>query len=136
MSDPVLIIPCSGIGKPFGSISREATYRVIEDLKKKETDTVCLSLLVMGDESAIRLVKSHKCIAVDGCPNECSKKNLERLDAKLVANYKVVDILREHRKMKPTAITFLDEAGLELSRILADRISTKIDHLNNGSIVP
>jgi len=135
LSDPVLIIPCSGIGKTFGSISREATYCVVEDLKKEETDTLCLSLLVMGDEDAIRSVKSHICIAIDGCPNECSKKNLQFLDAKIAANYRVVDILRENRNLKPTAITFLDEDGRKLARILAEKITSKINELNNRSTV-
>ena len=135
MSDPVLIIPCSGIGKSFGTISREATYCVVEDLKKDETDTLCLSLLVMGDKDAIRSVKSHRCIAVDGCPNECSKKNLELLDAKLAANYRVVDILRENRNLKPSAVTFLDEDGRKLARILAEKISLKVDELNHKGVV-
>ena len=135
LTDPVLIIPCSGIGKAFGSISREATYCVVEDLKKGETDTLCLSLLVMGDADAIRSVKSHRCIAVDGCPNECSKKNLQLLDAKLAANYRVVDVLRENRKLKPNTITFLDEDGLKLARILAEKITSKIDELNNRGAV-
>ena len=136
MSDPVLIIPCSGIGKPFGSISREAAYCVVEDLKKGETDTLCLSLLVIGDKDATRSVKSHRCIAVDGCPNECSKKNLELLGAKLAANLRVVDILREHRNLKPSAVTFLDEDGRKLARMLAEKITSKIDELNNRSAVP
>ena len=135
MSDPVLIIPCSGIGKSFGSISREATYCVVEDLKKKETDTLCLSLLVMGDEDAVRSVKSHRCIALDGCPNECSKKNLDLLDAKLAASYRVVDILRENRKLKPVNVTFLDEDGQKLAKILADKIASKVDELNNKGAV-
>ena len=99
MSDPFLIIPCSGIGKSFGTISREATYCVVEDLKKGETDTICLSLLVIGDEAAKLSVKIHRCIAVDGCPNECAKKSLELSDAKLVANFRVVDILRDNRSL-------------------------------------
>jgi uncharacterized metal-binding protein len=135
VSNPILIIPCSGIGKSFGTISREATYCVVEDLKREETDTICLSLLVMGDEDAIRSVKSHRCIAVDGCPNECSKKNLELLEAKLAANYRVVDILRDHRHLKPIAITFLDEDGRKLAKILAEKITLKIDELNNRSTV-
>ena len=130
MADPILIIPCSGIGKAFGTISRDATYRVIEDLKKEETDTLCLSLLVMGDEAAIGSVKSHRCIAVDGCPNECAKKILELVDANSIANFRVVNILREHRSRKPNNITFLDEEGQKLSRILAEKIATKVKELN------
>lgn len=135
MSDPFLIIPCSGIGKSFGTISREATYCVVEDLKKGETDTICLSLLVMGDEDAKLSVKSHRCIAIDGCPNECAKKSLELSDAKLVANFRVVDILRENRNLKPNDVTFLDEDGRKLARILAEKIALKVDELNHKGVV-
>ncbi len=38
MSDPkrakrVVIVPCSGIGKTYGSVSREAAYDVTQDLR-------------------------------------------------------------------------------------------------------
>jgi hypothetical protein len=29
----VIIVPCSGIGKPYGTVSREAAYEVTEDLR-------------------------------------------------------------------------------------------------------
>jgi len=131
----ILIIPCSGIGKSFGTISRDATYYVVEELRRRETDTLCLSLLVMGDEDARRSVRSNRCIAVDGCPNECAKKNLELSDAKLVANFRVVDILRDNRSLKPKDVTFLDEDGRKLSRILAEKIATKIDESNNKGVI-
>lgn len=135
MSDPILIIPCSGIGKSLGTISRDATYCVVEELKKGETDTICLSLLVMGDEDARCSVQSHRCIAVDGCPNECAKKNLELSDAKLVGNFRVVDGLRDHRDLKPNGVTFLDEDGRKLARILAEKIALKVDELSHRGIL-
>jgi uncharacterized metal-binding protein len=135
LTDPIIVIPCSGIGKAFGTIARDATYYVVEDLKKEETETICLSLLVIGDEDARCLVKSHRCIAVDGCPNECSKKNLVLSEAKLTANFRVVDILKDHRDLKPSAVTFIDEDGRKLARILAEKIATRIEELNQeGSV--
>ena len=132
MTDPIIVMTCSGIGKPFGTIAREATYCVVEDLRKEETDTTCLSLLVMGDEDAIRLVKSHRCIAIDGCPSECAKKNLELSGAKLAASFRVVDILRDYKDLKPQTVTFLDEDGRRLARLIAERVALKIDELNRG----
>jgi len=132
LTDPIFIIPCSGIGKAFGTISREATYWVVDDLRKGETETLCLSLLVSGDEETRRLVKSHLCIAVDGCPLECAKKNLEFSDANLVANFRVTDLLKEHKNLKPKSITFLDKMGRELSKFLTDKIVLKVDELNRG----
>lgn len=130
MSDQILIIPCSGIGKALGSIGRDATYSVVEDLRKGEADTLCLSLLVMGDEDAMRLVESHRCISIDGCPAECAKKNLKLSEAKLAASFRVVDVVREHRNLKPKDVTFLDEDGRKMSRFLAEKIALKIDELN------
>ena len=132
MKNPIFIIPCSGIGKAYGTISREATYCVVEDLRKKDTDTLCLSLLVIGDKEIRQLVKSHLCIAVDGCPLECAKKNLEFSGAKLAANFRVIDLIKEHRNLKPKSITFLDEEGIELAKILANKIALKVDELNRG----
>ena len=45
----VLVIPCSGIGKVHGLISREAVYHVTDNLLPGQADTVCLALLVTGD---------------------------------------------------------------------------------------
>ena len=84
----------------------------------------------MGDEDAELSVKSHRCIAVDGCPNECAKKSLELSNARLVANFRVLDILRENRKLRPKEVTFLDEDGRKLARILAEEIALKVTELN------
>ncbi len=130
MTNSIIIVPCSGIGKSYGSISREATYCVVEDLKKSETDTICLSLLVMGNEDAKNTVKSHRCIAVDGCPNECAKKSLVAAEANLAASFRVIDVLRENRTLRPKSVTFLDEDGVKIARILAEKIGSKVDELN------
>ena len=89
----------------------------------------------MGDEDAELSVKSHRCIAVDGCPNECAKKSLELSDARLAANFRVLDILRENRKLRPKEVTFLDGDGRKLARILAEKIALKIDELNHKGVV-
>ncbi len=43
----VVIVPCSGIGKSYGTISREAAYVVTEDLRPDASGVVALSLLVL-----------------------------------------------------------------------------------------
>ena len=40
----VNIVPCSGIGKTFGSVSRLAAYSLTEDDRPKETILVPLAL--------------------------------------------------------------------------------------------
>ncbi len=129
MSGKILVIPCSGIGKPFGSISRDATFRVCDELRPDKADTLCLSLLVMGDAEARKAVSSSKCITVDGCPLGCSKNNVGRSGGKIVAEFRVMDLLRENRGLKPKSVTVLDEDGEKLSTLLAERIAVKVDEL-------
>ncbi len=111
----------------MGTISREAAYCVVEDLKKGETDILCLSLLVMGDEESQNKVRNQQCIAVDGCTSECSKKNLQLAGANLVSSFRVVDILKDHRDLKPKSTTFIDEDGRRTARILAEEVAVRVD---------
>jgi hypothetical protein len=46
-SKKVMIVPCSGIGKTYGSVSRESAYIVVEEFCPESTDMVALSLLVL-----------------------------------------------------------------------------------------
>jgi len=130
--EPILIIPCSGIGKPFGTISRDATFRVVDELRKGRAETNCLSLLVMGDEEATRQIRDSRCIAVDGCPLACARKNIEIAGGEVVAYFRVMDLLRENKNLKPRQVTFLDEDGLRLSEMLAEEIALKVDELGGG----
>jgi len=129
MTKRVLVIPCSGIGKPFGSIGRDATLRVVDELRPGKAETDCLSLLVTGDEEAVRQVKHSLCVAVDGCPLECARKNIEMAGGVVAAHMRVMDLLRENKGLRPRKVTFLDEDGEKLSSILADRIAAKVDEL-------
>ena len=126
---PILIIPCSGIGKPFGTIGRDATFRVVDELRKGRADTNCLSLLVMGDEEATEQIRESECIAVDGCPLECARKNIEIAGGRIASHFRVMDLLRENRGLRPRQVTFLDDDGMKLAEMLAERIAVKVDEL-------
>jgi len=129
MQKNVIVIPCSGIGKALGSVSREATYEVVENLRKGVTETTCLALITSGDTETLQLVKSNKCITVDGCPLQCAEKNVRLAGGDVAASFRVVDALRENRKLKPKSVTFLDHDGQQLSVILARDIAKKVDEL-------
>jgi uncharacterized metal-binding protein len=129
----VIVIPCSGIGKPFGSVSRETTYEVIESLRKETADTVCLALLVSGDKESLHLVRNNKCITVDGCPLQCAEKNVRLAGGDLAGSFRVVDAYKDNRHLKPRAVTFLDRDGRQLAKALAERVAVKVDELVRGS---
>ena len=125
----IVVVPCSGIGKALGSVGRDAAYEVVENLRKGVTDTTCLALIVSGDEESLQLVKNNRCIAVDGCPLQCAAKNLKLAGGDLAASFRVVDTLKENRKLKPKSVTFLDHDGQELANLLAEKVAEKVDEL-------
>lgn len=123
----VIVIPCSGIGKALGTVGREATYEVVENMRKDVTQTICLALLVSGDEESVQLVQRNKCITVDGCPLQCAEKNVRIAGGDLAASLRVVDALRENRGLKPKSVAFLDSDGKQLTRAVAEKIASKVD---------
>ena len=125
----IIVIPCSGIGKAFGSVSREATYELTENLRKETTETVCLALLVSGDQDSLQLVRNNKCITVDGCPLQCAEKNVKLAGGDFAAGLRVVDVFKNNRNLKPKSITFLDPAGEQMAALLAEQIANKVDEL-------
>jgi uncharacterized metal-binding protein len=125
----VVVVPCSGIGKSIGTVGRVATYKVIERMRPEKTRTVCLALLTLGDADALRLVRENPCIAVDGCPAQCSKKNIEASMGKLAHNIVVTDMLRKNRDLKPDGVIELNEQGDKLAEIIAKALSKKVDEI-------
>ncbi|MEW6232253.1 MAG: putative zinc-binding protein [Chloroflexota bacterium] len=130
--DKAIVIPCSGIGKVFGSVGREATYIVVDELRPKMAETLCLSLLVVGDQETVERVRGVPCIAVDGCPKACAQKNIELAGGVSAASLRVVDTYKAHRELKPEGVTVLDESGRKLARFLAQEIASAVDRVVAG----
>ena len=129
MKKRVIIIPCSGIGKSLGTVGRVATYKVTDELRPEKTRTVCLPLLTVGDEETLQLVRKNPCITIDGCPAQCSKKNVEASHGKLSHQIIVTSVLRENRKLKPSGVIELNPEGNQLAAVIAEKISEKVDEI-------
>lgn len=126
----IKVIPCSGIGKVFGLMTREATLEVTNNLVPDKSETVCLAHVVTGDESAVEKVKGCTCITVDGCPALCSYKSVEQAGGIIKANYRSVDEMRNHRGKNAGTATALTEDGWEIVDEFAKKISAKVIELS------
>jgi uncharacterized metal-binding protein len=117
----VLVIPCSGIGKVQGLISRETVYRVVDALPPLGAETVCLALLVTGDPETIKKVRDRPCITIDGCPKLCAQKNVEMSGGKVSHAVHVFETLKRHRGKPFGSPTALSEDGwAAVNEIAAD----------------
>jgi uncharacterized metal-binding protein len=127
----VIVIPCSGIGKTYGSVTREAAYVAVEELRPESTRIVPLSLLVLGDEEARAAVQENAVITLDGCKLACATVNVREAGGEVAKAYAVLDFYRQHRDLKPQGIAELNEGGLALARALAEDIAFVSDELLN-----
>lgn len=119
----VLVIPCSGVGKVHGLISREAVYHVTDDLLSGQADTVCLALLVTGDLETRQKVQQIPCITLDGCPKLCALKNVELSGGKIAQGIRVYDVMKRHRGANFGTATALSEAGWTVVEELAAEVA-------------
>lgn len=123
----VAIVPCSGIGKPFGTASREAAYEVCEELRPAETHLVALAKLVMGDSAAQQTVAQAPVVTIDGCAQRCAAKMVEQNGGVVAHEASVLDAYRRHKELKPDGIAELNEAGRRLAHVLAEEIAEVVD---------
>ncbi len=125
-SDPkpeLLVIPCSGIGKVHGLISREAVYHVTDKVLSGQADTVCLALLVTGDPESRKKVQETLCVTLDGCPKLCAYKNVELSGGKIAKGIRVYDVMKRHRGAHFGTATALSEPGWAVVEELATEVA-------------
>ena len=119
----VLVVPCSGVGKVHGLISREAVYHVTDTLLPGQADTVCLALLVTGDAETVQKVQHTPCITLDGCPKLCALKNVELSGGKIARGIRVYDVMKRHRGANFGTATALCEEGWTVVEELAAEVA-------------
>ncbi len=122
----VVVVPCSGIGKPFGSVSREAGYDLCEDLEPGSTRLVALAKLVLGEPGARELVAKHPAVTIDGCKQMCAAKMVRESGGTVAHSVSVLEVFRRHKDLKPEGIAELNEAGRKLARLLAEEVARSL----------
>jgi uncharacterized metal-binding protein len=128
----VVIVPCSGIGKSYGTVSREAAFEVIEDSRPQATQLVALSLLVLGDDEARAAVEANPVVTIDGCKLACATKMVQESGGTVTRDFAVLDVYRRYREFKPHGIASLNEGGQRLAHALAEEINAVVDNLISG----
>lgn len=130
MHKKVKVIPCSGIGKVYGLMAREAALKTVHELCPEKSETVCLAYIVTGDKEAKEKIEGYDCITVDGCPKMCASKNVVIAGGIIIEEIKVIDTVKEHKGKKFGTPTQLDADGEIVISEIAAKIAAKINKFN------
>jgi uncharacterized metal-binding protein len=127
----VVIVPCSGIGKTYGTVSRVAAYQVVEEDRPGTTSLAPLSLLVMGDDASRQALEAYPAVTIDGCKLACATKMVQQCGGEVAREFAVLDVYRRYRELKPQGIAELNEGGEQLALALAAEIDQVVDELTH-----
>jgi uncharacterized metal-binding protein len=128
----VVVVPCSGIGKPFGSVSREAAYDLCQDLRPGSTRLLALAKLVLGEPATREMVAKHPAVTIDGCKQMCAARMVKESGGTVAHEVAVLEVFRRHKDLKPAGIAELNEAGRKLARVLAEEVAQSLDASAKG----
>ena len=125
----VVVVPCSGIGKTYGTVGREAAYVLAEELRPEAAEVIALSLLVLGDEVSQACVQAVPAITIDGCKLACASKMVAESGGRVACEANVLDTFRRNRALRPKGISQLNPDGQELARKLAEELAEATDRI-------
>jgi uncharacterized metal-binding protein len=86
------IIACSGEEIAEGTVTRLAALRVLHELRRAETVTICLPLFLAGGEDDRSFARFHPTITVDGCSLRCAAHGTETYSGKPAAGIVVSEL--------------------------------------------
>ncbi len=126
----VKVIPCSGMGKVHGLLTREVALKLAGELCPGEAETECLAYIVTGDEEIKERIKGKKCFTIDGCPKMCASKSVVNAGGTVAEEIRIIDFLKEYHGAKPGTPTELSEEGWRIVDETADKLAVKVRDLS------
>ena len=130
MDKKVKVVACSGIGKVYGLMAREAVLKTVLELCPEKSETVCLAYIVTGDKEVREKIEGFDCITVDGCPKMCASKNVSISGGIVIEEIKVLNTVKEHKGKNFGSPTQIDADGEVVINEIAEKIAKKINEIN------
>jgi uncharacterized metal-binding protein len=123
------IVACSGEEIAEGTVTRLAALKVLHELRRGQTVTICLPLFLAGGEGDRTFAKFYPTITVDGCPLKCAAKGTETYSAKPAASIVVSELAAEHGITGIDGRRCLNDAGKKAVEITAERLAALVDEI-------
>src|SRR5512141_2421603 len=89
------IVSCSGEELPEGTVARLAALKVLNELRPRDTVTICLPLFLAGGAGDRAFARLHPTITVDGCDLRCAAHGTEEYSSKPVAGVVVNEVVAD-----------------------------------------
>jgi len=122
----VNVIPCSGMGKVYGLMAREAALHTVTHLCPDQAGTLCLAYIVTGEAEAAASFDNQPCITIDGCPAMCSAKSVATMGGDIKGEFKVLDVMKLHKGAQAGTASELTAEGWAIVEEIAATLNTRV----------
>ena len=93
----IAITPRAGIGQISGPITREAGYRLVEDLFPEQTVLVCPPALAVDIQEDIDFINEYPVLVLNGCKDRCASKMILEKGGQIDAEVYLPTILKQEK---------------------------------------
>lgn len=132
----VAVTPCAGIGQIFGSITREAGYKIVEELNPEETVLVCPPALSVDIQEDINFIMDNPVLVLNGCKDRCATKLVESKGGKVAKEIYLPDIVSENKiSLAGEKRSRLGEKSYKAVDAMAEKASKVIKKIVEGKEV-
>jgi len=121
------IVACSGEELAEGTVARLAALKVLNQLRPRDTVTICLPLFLAGGAGDRAFAKLHPTITVDGCDLRCAARGTEKYSSKPAASLVVDELMAECGLGRPEGRRRLNAAGQKAVEVTAERLAAMVD---------
>ena len=121
------IVSCSGEELAEGTVARLAALKVLNELRPRDTVTICLPLFLAGGVGDRAFAKLHPTITVDGCDLRCAARGTEKYSSKPAASLVVNELVAQCGMERPEGRRRLNAAGQKAVQVTAERLAMLVD---------
>ena len=121
------IVACSGEELAEGTVARLAALKVLNELRPRDTVTICLPLFLAGGVGDRAFARLHPTITVDGCDLRCAARGTEQYSSKPAASLVVNELVAQCGLERPEGRRRLNAAGQKAVEVTAERLAALVD---------
>ncbi len=123
------IVACSGEELAEGTVARLVALKVLQELRRERTVTICLPLFLAGGQQDRTFAKFYPTITIDGCALRCAAKGTATYSAEPAASIVVSELAAEQGISGITGRRCLNAAGRQAVDLVAERVAEHVDRL-------
>jgi len=120
MLDKICLIPCNGLDKPLGVVTREVALKLTQ--KHPNLELICPVLFNVKAEKYEKQLEAARIFVLDGCATRCATKLVDNKSYKISKKIYIPDMVKKFQ-LNTGKELILNEAGNKLVDKIVEGIS-------------